>query len=94
MEGNIEAKAGGCKGITASAIARRVSGLGPSGRQAEGDWPMAGISRPRITALLNRRRRDISTDLMFRVLASLGYSAKLSLKKSPDSFSSRPKGIG
>ena len=42
---------------------------------------LAGTSRPRITALLNRRRRDISTDLMFRVLASLGYSAKLSFKK-------------
>jgi plasmid maintenance system antidote protein VapI len=42
---------------------------------------LAGTSRPRITALLNRRRRDISTDLMFRVLASLGYSPKLSFRK-------------
>lgn len=42
---------------------------------------LAGTSRPRITALLNRRREDISTDLMFRVLAALGYVPHLSFKK-------------
>ena len=42
---------------------------------------LVGTSRPRITALLNRRRNDISTDLMFRVLASLGYAPKISFKK-------------
>lgn len=40
-----------------------------------------GSSRPRITALLNRRRGDISTDLMLRVLAHLGYVPKISFKK-------------
>lgn len=42
---------------------------------------LAGTSRPRITALLNRRRDDISTDLMFRVLAALGYVPRLSFRK-------------
>ena len=40
-----------------------------------------GTSRTRITALLNRRRNDISTDLMLRVIASLGYLPKVSFKK-------------
>ena len=42
---------------------------------------LVGTSRPRITALLNKRRNDISTDLMFRVLACLGYTPKISFKK-------------
>src|ERR1035437_6558458 len=42
---------------------------------------LVGTSRPRITALLNRRRGDISTDLLFRVLACLGYAPKISFKK-------------
>lgn len=42
---------------------------------------LAETSRPRITALLNRRRDDISTDLMFRVLAALGYVPHLSFRK-------------
>jgi predicted XRE-type DNA-binding protein len=42
---------------------------------------LAGTSRPRITALLNHRRNDISTDLMFRVLAALGYIPHLSFRK-------------
>ncbi len=42
---------------------------------------LAGTSRPRLTTLLNRRRDDISTDLMFRVLAALGYVPHLSFRK-------------
>jgi predicted XRE-type DNA-binding protein len=42
---------------------------------------LAGTSRPRVTALLNRRRDDISTDLMFRVLAALGYVPHISFRK-------------
>lgn len=34
---------------------------------------LAGTSRPRITNLLNWNTADISTDLMLRVLAALGY---------------------
>ena len=43
---------------------------------------LAGTSRTRITALLNRNTQDISADLMLRILASLGYRAKLSVSKA------------
>ncbi len=39
-------------------------------------------SRTRITAILNRNTHDISTDLMLRVLGSLGVQAKLQFKKA------------
>ena len=42
---------------------------------------LAGTSRTRITAIVNRNTRDISTDLMLRVLNSLGYKAKLKIVK-------------
>jgi predicted XRE-type DNA-binding protein len=38
---------------------------------------LAGTSRTRITALMNRNSIDISTDLMLRVLSALGVKAKL-----------------
>ena len=38
---------------------------------------LAGTSRTRITALLNRNTQDISTDLMLRVLGALGVKAKI-----------------
>ncbi len=41
---------------------------------------LARTSRTRITAILNRNTQDISTDLMLRVLASLGVQAKLHFK--------------
>jgi predicted XRE-type DNA-binding protein len=41
---------------------------------------LARTSRTRITAILNRNTQDISTDLMLRVLASLGVQAKLQFK--------------
>ena len=40
---------------------------------------LAGSSRSRMTALLNRRTDQISTDLMLRVLAALGYRARLTV---------------
>jgi predicted XRE-type DNA-binding protein len=43
---------------------------------------LARTSRTRITAILNRNTQDISTDLMLRVLASLGVQAKLQFKKA------------
>ncbi len=43
---------------------------------------LAGTSRTRVTALLNRNTRDISADLMLRILASLGYRAKISISKA------------
>jgi predicted XRE-type DNA-binding protein len=38
---------------------------------------LAGTSRTRMTALVNRNTKDISTDLMLRVLGALGVSAKV-----------------
>jgi predicted XRE-type DNA-binding protein len=43
---------------------------------------IARTSRTRITAILNRNTHDISTDLMLRVLASLGVQARLQFKKA------------
>jgi plasmid maintenance system antidote protein VapI len=43
---------------------------------------LVGSSRTRMTALLNRNTIDISTDLMLRVLAALGYKAKLRVVKA------------
>ena len=43
---------------------------------------LAHTSRTRVTAILNRNTHDISTDLMLRVLASLGIHAKLQFKKA------------
>jgi len=43
---------------------------------------LAGTSRTRVTALLNRNTKNISADLMLRILASLGYRAKFSVSKA------------
>jgi predicted XRE-type DNA-binding protein len=43
---------------------------------------LARTSRTRVTAILNRNTQDISTDLMLRVLASLGVQAKLEFKSA------------
>ena len=43
---------------------------------------VARTSRTRITAILNRNTHDISTDLMLRILASLGVQAKLRFKNA------------
>ena len=43
---------------------------------------LAHTSRTRVTAILNRNTHDISTDLMLRILASLGVHAKLQFKKA------------
>ncbi len=38
---------------------------------------LSGTSRTRMTAILNRNTQDVSTDLMLRILASLGYRARI-----------------
>lgn len=43
---------------------------------------LASTSRTRITAIMNRNTQDISTDLMLRVLYSLGYTAKITFKSA------------
>lgn len=41
---------------------------------------LANTSRTRVTAILNRNTFEVSTDLMLRILASLGVRAKLHFK--------------
>jgi len=43
---------------------------------------LARTSRTRVTAILNRNTHDISTDLLLRILASLGVQARLQFKKA------------
>lgn len=43
---------------------------------------LAHTSRTRVTAMMNRNTHDISTDLMIRILGSLGYTAKISFAKA------------
>src|SRR5436309_12367975 len=43
---------------------------------------LAHTSPRRVTAILNRNTHDISTDLILRVLASLGVQAKLQFKSA------------
>lgn len=43
---------------------------------------LAHRSRTRVTAILNRNTQDISTDLMRRVLASLGVQANFQFKSA------------
>ena len=43
---------------------------------------LARTSRTRVTAILNRNTKDISTDLLLRVLYSLGYTAKIKFQKA------------
>ena len=42
----------------------------------------AHMSRSRLTAILNRNTAHVSTDLMLRVLAVLGYRARLTFSRS------------
>ncbi len=43
---------------------------------------LAGTSRTRVTALMNRNTRHISTDLLLRVLYALGYTAKITFQRA------------
>jgi predicted XRE-type DNA-binding protein len=43
---------------------------------------LARTSRTRVTAVLNRNTKDISTDLLLRVLYALGYTAKIKFEKA------------
>lgn len=43
---------------------------------------LAKTSRTRVTALLNRNSKDISTDLMLRILGAIGIQAKIHFKSS------------
>ena len=41
---------------------------------------LARASRTRVTAIMNRNTKNISTDLLLRVLYALGYTAKITFK--------------
>jgi predicted XRE-type DNA-binding protein len=41
----------------------------------------AETSRSRITAILNRNLHGVSTDLLLRIVSSLGYRARINLTK-------------
>ena len=41
----------------------------------------AGTSRTRVTAILNDRLEDISSDLLIRILSSLGYSVRVTVSR-------------
>jgi predicted XRE-type DNA-binding protein len=43
---------------------------------------LARTSRTRVTAIMNRNTKDISTDLMLRVLYALGYTAKIAFQRA------------
>ena len=43
---------------------------------------LARASRTRVTAIMNRNTRNISTDLLLRVLYALGYTAKITFKNA------------
>ena len=43
---------------------------------------IAKTSRTRVTATLNRNTNEVSTDLMLRIVASLGYIAKITFAKA------------
>lgn len=42
----------------------------------------SGTSRTRVTAILNDNLEHVSTDLLIRILASLGYRVKVSVVKT------------
>ncbi len=41
----------------------------------------AGTSRTRVTAILNDKLESVSSDLLIRILGSLGYSVRVSVSK-------------
>ena len=43
---------------------------------------LARTSRTRLTAILNRNTKSVSTDLLLRVLYALGYMAKLKIRRA------------
>jgi predicted XRE-type DNA-binding protein len=43
---------------------------------------LARTSRSRVTAILNRNTQDVSTDLLLRIITSLGYRAKITFSRA------------
>jgi len=43
---------------------------------------LAHTSRSRMTAILNRNTKDVSADLLLRIIAGLGYRTKLTFSRA------------
>jgi predicted XRE-type DNA-binding protein len=43
---------------------------------------LVGTSRSRMTAILNRNTRDVSTDLLLRIVGRLGYRARVTFTRT------------
>jgi predicted XRE-type DNA-binding protein len=43
---------------------------------------LARTSRTRVTAIMNRNTKDVSTDLLLRVLYALGYTARITFGRA------------
>src|SRR5450631_1919355 len=43
---------------------------------------LARTSRTRVTAIMNRNTKDVSTDLLLRVLYAVGYVAKITFERA------------
>jgi predicted XRE-type DNA-binding protein len=43
---------------------------------------LARTSRTRVTAIMNRNTKDVSTDLLLRVLYAVGYVAKIRFERA------------
>ena len=59
-----------------------IEAVRKSGLTHEQVAKLARTSRSRITSILNRNTKDVSTDLMLRIMASLGYRAKLTFSRA------------
>lgn len=58
-----------------------IQAVSESGRTHVQVARAARTSRARLTAILNRNTAHVSTDLMLRILASLGYGATIAFKR-------------
>jgi len=63
----------------ADRIARIVAASGLTHRQVA---ELAKTSRTRLTAILNRNLQGVSTDLLLRIVAALGYRPRLSIVRA------------
>ena len=59
-----------------------IEAVHKSGLTHEQVAKLARTSRSRITAILNRNTKDVSTALMLRIMASLGYRATLTFTRA------------
>jgi len=58
-----------------------VEAVSESGLTQQQVATAARTSRPRLTAILNGNTQHVSTDLMLRILAALGYSADIRFRR-------------